>query len=181
MRSHGDCWERYEDTSGKNRITFVIAYVDRSWREGRTAAEYPQIATPSDAEWVSAVFVSEGIYCIFDGEKYGYMTEEGEEIAPCIYDMAYPFSEGLACVSLEGKYGFIDTEGATAIPFVYDCAAPFAEGLAYFAAGNAYGFMDQSGALAFHFTCDSVSSFQEGAAFFAGTDVTAILTKWVGF
>lgn len=134
--------------------------------EGRTAAEYPQIATPSDAEWVSAVFVSEGIYCIFDGEKYGYMTEEGEEIAPCIYDMAYPFSEGLACVSLEGKYGFIDTEGATAIPFVYDCAAPFAEGLAYFAAGNAYGFMDQSGALAFHFTCDSVSSFQEGAAFF---------------
>lgn len=153
--------------TGKIGLLLLLLFLTGCGGGKRAAAEYPQIAAPSDAEWVSAVFVSEGIYCIFDGEKYGYMTEEGKEIAPCIYDLAYPFSEGLACVFLAGKYGYIDTEGATAIPFVYDCAAPFAEGLAYFADGDAYGFMDQSGALAFHFTCDSISSFQEGAAFFS--------------
>lgn len=130
--------------------------------EEDVAAQYPLIATPSDAKRIDLVLVSEGIYCIFDREKYGYITEDGKEITSCIYDIAYPFSEGLACVSKEGKYGYINTEGETAIPYDYDRAAPFMEGLAYL-----YGFMDKSGTQVFHFECDSVSSFQEGLAYFS--------------
>lgn len=128
--------------------------------------QYPLIATPSSVQWIDLVLVSDGAYCIFGDNKYGFMRENGEEIAPFIYDIAYPFSEGLACVYKEGKYGYIDLEGETAIPFAYDRATPFAEGLAYFAAGDSYGFMDKTGEPVFYFECDSVSSFQEGLAYF---------------
>ncbi|MDE5598913.1 MAG: hypothetical protein K2J04_13935, partial [Lachnospiraceae bacterium] len=39
--------------------------------------QYPLIATPSDVEWIDLVIVSEENYCIFDGEKYGYIAENG--------------------------------------------------------------------------------------------------------
>lgn len=128
---------------------------------------YPLVATPSDAEWITFVIASEGNYCIFDGEKYGFITEAGEETAPFIYDIAYPFSEGLACVCQYGKYGYIDLKGETAIPFEYDRATPFVEGLAYFASGDTYGFMDKTGKPVFYLECDSISSFQEGLAYFS--------------
>lgn len=129
--------------------------------------KYPLIATPSAAKRIDLVLVSEGIYCIFDREKYGFLTEDGEEITPCIYDIAYPFSEGLACVCQDGKYGYIDSQGETVIPFDYDRATPFVEGLAYFSIGDDYGFMDKTGTQLFSLECDSVSSFQEGLAYFS--------------
>lgn len=132
-----------------------------------TDARYPLIATPSSAQWIDLVLVSEGVYCIFDGEKYGFMTEDGEEITPYIYDTAEPFNEGLACVSKEGKYGYIDLEGEIALPFNYDRATSFVEGLAYFVIGDRYGFMDRTGKPVFYLECDSVSSFQNGRAYFS--------------
>ena len=130
-------------------------------------SQYPMIATPSDVEWLDLVIVSEDTYCIFDGKKYGFLTEDGKEITPCIYDIAYPFSEGLACVCKDGKYGYIDSEGETALPFDYDRATPFVEGLAYFAIGDTYGFMDKTGTPVFYLECDSISSFQEGLAYYS--------------
>ncbi|MBD5453428.1 MAG: WG repeat-containing protein [Lachnospiraceae bacterium] len=133
------------------------------------AAQYPMIATPSDAKWLDLVIVSEDTYCIFDGkeEKYGFLAEDGKEITPCIYDIAYPFSEGLACVCKDGKYGYINSEGETVLPFDYDRATPFVEGVAYFAIGESYGFMDKTGTPVLFFECDSISSFQEGLAYYS--------------
>ena len=128
---------------------------------------YPLIAAPSSVENIDFALVAEGSYCIFDGEKYGYIAEDGEEITLCIYDIAYPFSEGLACACKDGKYGYIDSQGETAIPFDFDRATPFVEGLAYFSIGDDYGFMDKTGTQVFSFECDSVSSFQEGLAYFS--------------
>ena len=88
---------------------------------------YPLLAAPSTVEKIKFALVAEGRYCIFDGEKYGYIAESGEEITPCIYDIAYPFSEGLACACKDGKYGYIDLQGETAIPFDFDRATPFME------------------------------------------------------
>ncbi|MGN1147244.1 MAG: WG repeat-containing protein [Lachnospiraceae bacterium] len=135
--------------------------------DGEEAVQYPIVATPSTDGWIDTVLVSEGSYCIFDGEKYGFMTEDGEEIAPYIYDIAYPFHDGLACVSCDGKFGFIDVNGDTVLPFIYDRATPFMEGLAYFSIGDEYGFMDESGTVVFYLDCDSVSSFKEGLAYFS--------------
>ncbi len=159
---------RSEVSSEIEKGELVSAETERRediWEEAE--AQYPLIAAPAFAKWIELVLVSEETYYIFDGEKYGYMKEDGEEITPCIFDIAYPFSEGLACVYKEGRYGYIDLEGETAIPFEYDRAAPFMEGLAYFAAGDTYGFMDKTGEPVFYFECDSVSSFQEGLAYFS--------------
>ena len=132
-----------------------------------TSVQYPLIATPSNTEWIDLVIVSDGNYCIFDGDKYGFIAENGDEITPCIYDIAYPFNEGLACVCKDGKYGYIDLNGEVALPFEYDRATPFVEGLAYFSIGDTYGFMDKTGTPTLYFECDSISSFQEGLAYFS--------------
>lgn len=129
--------------------------------------QYPLVTTPSFTKNIEFAFDSEGIYCIYNGEKYGYMTNDGTEITEYIYDYATPFSEGLACVLKDGKYGFINKEGEIALPFIYDDAAPFSEGLAYFVADGKYGFMKQDGTVAFYLDCDSVSSFKEGMAYFS--------------
>jgi hypothetical protein len=128
--------------------------------------QYPQILTPASTDQIDYAVNSEGKFCIYDGRKYGFMDDKGNEITPYLYDYAYPFSEGLACVRLDGKYGFIDDKGNTVIQLTYDKASPFSEGLAYFAAGDRYGFIDKNGNVAFLLNCDSVSSFQEGLAYF---------------
>lgn len=135
--------------------------------EDTKTPQYPLVARPSSTDTIEFAFDSEGIYCIYNGEKYGYMTNGGTEITEYIYDYATPFSEGLACVVKDGKYGFIDKEGATVLPFIYDDAAPFSEGLAYFVADGKYGFMKTDGTVAFYLDCDSVSSFKEGLAYFS--------------
>lgn len=130
-------------------------------------AGYPKILTSASANQIDYAVNSEGEFCIYDGSKYGFMNDSGNEITPYIYDYAYPFSEGLACVRLDGKYGFIDHKGNRIIPLEYDKAGPFSEGLAYFAAGDKYGFIDREGNVVFLLNCDSVSSFKEGFAYFS--------------
>lgn len=156
---------REENAAGTEAENKIENEVENS--EDALASQYPIIVTPPAARWIDLVIVSEDTYCIFDEQKYGYITEDGEEITPYIYDIAYPFSEGLACVCQDGKYGYIDLTGETVIPFDFDRATPFVEGLAYFSKGNDYGFMDKTGTQVFSFECDSVSSFQEGLAYFS--------------
>lgn len=130
-------------------------------------SQYPKILTPVSVNQIDHAVNSEGVFCIYDGKKYGYMDDSGNEITPYIYNYAYPFSEGLACVRHGKKYGFINDKGDTVIPLVYDKAGPFSEGLAYFEEGDKYGFIDKSGKVVFILNCDSVGSFKEGLAYFS--------------
>lgn len=136
---------------------------DFPWEE-----EYGPVLIPLSAEEeIEWAFYAEGCYWYYNGKLYGYLAEDGKEIAPCIYSEATPFSEGLACVCLDGKYGYIDKNGEIALPFIYDQASPFREGLAYFSRGEEYGLMDREGAVVLRLEdCDSISSFREGLAYF---------------
>lgn len=129
--------------------------------------EYPKVLKAESAKQINYYIKSDGVYCIYGDNKYGFMKENGDEITSYIYDYAYPFSEGLACVRQGEKYGFIDAKGTMVIPFTYDLASPFSEGLAYFETGEKYGFIDKNGNVAFLLDCDSVSSFKEGLAYFS--------------
>ncbi|MCH5270712.1 MAG: WG repeat-containing protein [Lachnospiraceae bacterium] len=151
-----------EQASDEEALQFGNADADP--REAET--EYP-IITEIDARWLDHVIESEGIYCVYVDDKYGFLTDAGEEITPFVYEEAAPFNEGLACVCVDGKYGYIDKNGNTALEFIYDYATPFVEGLAYFAIEDSYGFMDKNGEPVFYLDCDSVSSFQEGLAYFS--------------
>lgn len=132
-----------------------------------TQSQYPQILTSMSAKTIDFALQSEGIFCICTNQKYGFMTESGQDITSFDYNLAFPFSEGLACVCRNGKYGFINTKGEQVIPLFYDKASSFSEGLAYFEIGNRYGFINQYGEKAFLLNCDSVSSFKEGLAYFS--------------
>ena len=129
--------------------------------------QYPLLITPKSTKTIEFAIESEDIFCIYDGDNYGYIKMDDQEITGYIYEMAYPFSEGLACVRLEGKYGYIDDKGETVLPFIYDDAAPFSEGLAYYAKEGEYGFIKEDGTVAFQFECDSVSSFKDGLAYYS--------------
>lgn len=68
---------------------------------------------------------------VFNGDKWGYIDENGTEIIPCIYNEAYDFQEnGLALVCRDGKWGYINTNGEEVIPLKYKDAESFSEGLA---------------------------------------------------
>lgn len=122
----------------------------------------------STGEEITWAMYSEGCYCYYNGSLYGYLSEDGKEISPCIYTEATPFSEGLACVRLDGKYGYIGKDGETVLPFCYDQASPFREGTAYFSCGEEYGLIDREGNVALRLEgCDSISSFREGLAYFS--------------
>lgn len=133
-----------------------------------SAGETSSISLISPKEHVAWAICSEGIYCYSNGSLCGYLSEEGEEITPCIYEEAMPFSEGLACVCLDGKYGYIGKDGETVLPFIYDQASSFREGAAYFSCGDEYGLIDREGNVILELTdCDSISSFREGLAYFS--------------
>lgn len=152
--------------SGMSLSQSADTHREREISQNADARQYPILAVPSSTNRIESVLESEGIYCIYNGTAYGFMTENGKEITSYDYENAYPFSQGLACAARGGKYGFIDKEGRTALPFIYDDSAPFQEGLAYFSSGDQYGFMDKSGNPVFYLDCDSVSSFKEGMAYF---------------
>lgn len=68
---------------------------------------------------IELVFCSEGCYCYYNGSLYGYMTKTGEEITPCMYEEAAPFSEGLALFCVDGQYGYMDRSGRIVTGPVY--------------------------------------------------------------
>lgn len=129
--------------------------------------DYPAVLMPTSSNGIEAAFYTEGLFCLFDGESYGYMDESGQEITGFLYDFAYPYSQGLACVRRDEKYGYLDSNGRIAIPFLYDKATPFQEGLAYFEIGDKYGFIDRTGKEQLLLDCDSISSFHEDLAYYS--------------
>ena len=55
-----------------------------------------------------------------EDSKWGFIDEMGNEVIPCIYEMAGDFNHGIAPVQKDGKVGFIDKQGNEVIPFMYD-------------------------------------------------------------
>ena len=106
--------------------------------------KYPLIIKPTSGE-ISLAYQSEGIFCIYTGEKFGFVKENGTEITPYVYNFAYPFSEGFTCVMKDGKYGFIDTQGKTIIDSIYDDVSYFQNGLAIVRKINYMGIIDKNG------------------------------------
>ncbi len=162
--SSDDKNEKVKITSKPSDIVIEKNYAVNTNKE--TTITYPKILTTSSSS-IEFAYDSENILTIFDGEKFGFMDRNGDEITPYIYQKAGPMVDKMAMVMLDGKYGFIDINGNEKIPLIYDKSTFFSEGLAYFEIGERYGFIDTQGNEVFTLDCDSVSSFKEGRAFFS--------------
>ncbi len=60
--------------------------------------------------------------------RFTFITEEGRQTIPNLYDDVDEFSEGLCAVSKNGKYGYISKSGKLEINFQFEEAEPFEDG-----------------------------------------------------
>ena len=148
--SEGVAWVANDDFQG---------FIDKSGKRVLNGANY----FVSDAGMLNYTF-KDGLACVakMDEEgnaKYGYINKQGEEVIPCTYDAAGPFSEGKAAVGVYKEenvdaiypyvYSYLNTEGKV----LFSCdeglkAGDFHEGMAWVTANaQQYGFIDTTGTL----------------------------------
>ncbi|WP_299455121.1 WG repeat-containing protein [uncultured Microscilla sp.] len=107
-----------------------------------------------------------GFAKVKQGDKWGYINREKQEIAEPQYDEAAHFSHGFARVSVKDKYGFIDTSGKEIVkPIKYEQAGKFGkEGLAFVMKEDKYGYVDTTGKEVIELKYDWAGNFSEDRA-----------------
>ena len=108
----------------------------------------PQVICPSTKkleQYSTVRKFKNGFAIVRKDDKYGFIDEAYNEIAPCIYDKASAFEDGIAIVRKEGKYGCIDESGNEFIQCKYDDFSPFTHGLAVVKRGELYGAINTKG------------------------------------
>jgi plastocyanin len=103
-------------------------------------------------------------YVIRDGNRFGFIDNDGRVVIAPQFDDAQWFAEGLAPVKVGSRWGFIDEQGKIVINPLYDEASPLYDGLAAVKTGERWGFIDRSGREVIPPQFDGVSIFQKGLA-----------------
>jgi hypothetical protein len=80
---------------------------------------------------------------------FTFITEEGKQIIPNLYDDVDEFSEGVCAVSRNGKYGYIRKSGKLEIDFLFDEADPFENGYALVKTGRKETIINREGEMLF--------------------------------
>lgn len=97
---------------------------------------------------------NDGLLCVSDYGKFGYINKKGRIIIDFKYDDAKEFRDGLAVIRMDVKYGVIDKEGNIVIECKYDELGGFDEGLANAKFEGKYGLIDKSGRTVIDFLYD---------------------------
>ena len=63
---------------------------------------------------------TEGLACVIQNGKYGFINKENKTVIPFQYDGADNFLDSIAIVKQNDKYGAIDKTGKIIIPLIYD-------------------------------------------------------------
>ena len=93
---------------------------------------------------------SEGLLRVKQGDKWGFISENGNWVIKPRFSDARDFSEGLAAIKIGNKYGYIDRSGNLVIAARYSHASNFSEGLAQVGfVRNQTGYIDVNGGIAF--------------------------------
>lgn len=124
----------------------------------------------------------------------GYINENGEEVIPCQYYMAYDFSEGVACVSLaehtdEGRFTYIDKSNKQIFDKEFMWAGSFHNGYALVLKEGStlspiskkYSYIDKSGEFATELTFDDALRFFDGFACVKNNEKWGVIDKNFNF
>ncbi|MCX7652590.1 MAG: WG repeat-containing protein [Bacteroidia bacterium] len=111
-------------------------------------------------------YISEDLIVVKENDRYGYINTKGEQIIPCQYEDALPFSEGLAPVAIGKKWGYIDKSGKEVIRPEYEKADMFVNGFARVQKddNHYWGFINAKGELVVSPRYDEVGTFVNGIA-----------------
>ena len=94
---------------------------------------------------------SEGYIAVLSSiyNKWGYVSGQGEEAIPFVYDEAHNFKEGLAAVKIGDLWGYVDYNGTMVIKPIYDEATDFCETRAIVKKDDKYIVIDKFGNICF--------------------------------
>ena len=94
----------------------------------------------------SARTAAEGVYCVYDGEKWLLVDGIGAQIGNVTSERELIFHDGLALFEDGGRLGYTDINGNAVIDAMYGDATPFENKRATVCADGKYGVMDNAGA-----------------------------------
>lgn len=77
--------------------------------------------------------------------KWGFITDEGKEQIPFVYEEAHDFKEGLAAVKVDGLWGFIGYTGMMIVKPMYNMVFDFSESRAVAKINNRWIVIDKTG------------------------------------
>jgi hypothetical protein len=109
---------------------------------------------------------SEGLAQVQEGDRWGYVREDGTQPVAAQFEGSLPFSEGLAAVQRDGVWGYIDAQGQTVLPFRFGRGGLFHGGYVTFShpLGRLVGLLDKSGKEVISPRFAELSPFEKGIA-----------------
>jgi len=122
--------------------------------------------------------LSDGVSIVYKkGLGYGYVSESGMIIAPCIYSWADTFHDGVAWTKWNGKYFLINKQGETLFSSEYKSVNSFSNGLAGIYNDRYYGYIDKNGNEVIPFEYDYAYDFSEGRAIVVRNNKYGVIDK----
>ncbi len=106
----------------------------------------------------------EGLACVTENGKRGFINRDGEMVIEPRYDRVKSFSNGLASVMKGESWGYINNEGEFVIEPQYSHAQSFSEGLAWVEIEGKWGLIDRTNQLLIEPIFDYALSFHGGLA-----------------
>lgn len=95
--------------------------------------------------YLNTDFCVNGLISVIVNNKFGYITDKGEEVIPCIYDRATFFEKGAARVKSNGTWVLINNKGKEITSTRYDEIYDFHEDIAIVRVGEKIGYIDRMG------------------------------------
>ena len=142
-----DCKYGYIDHTGKIIIRPQFIWGADFWRglgEVYVCGQYVSIDS-SGALVPLRVTIQGHLEPRHEGQKVGFVDEQGQfKISPT-FDEALPFSDGLAAVQVGGKWGFVDAAGQQVIQPQFTAAFYFRGGVGIAEFDSGYVLIDKSG------------------------------------
>ena len=111
-------------------------------------ATYPDCPFMNEIEHEISLF-NTSFYPYKQGDKYGFIKNNGEEVIPANYEEVSSFREGIAIVLSSDLYGAIDKKNQKLIDFQYDNMEDFNLGLSIVEKKGIFGVIDRSGDFVF--------------------------------
>lgn len=100
-----------------------------------------------------------------DGDRYGYINNEGKIVIPFKFSRAYDFNEfGLAIIKENKKFGIIDNKGNYNVIPQFDKINPYKEGRAIYTEKSKMGVLDEKGNKLKDAVYDYIGDYNNGYA-----------------
>ena len=110
----------------------------------------------------------EGLACVQENEKYGFIDEQGNVVVPIEYDQIVGggFNNGIAIVIKYGDFGLVNAKGELVLPCEYEECMPYSNsnGVIRVMKNNKYGLWHKDKGLVVPCQYDYVSGFYDGLA-----------------